>query len=239
MIKFLVCDDEKIFLDKINNVITKTMIDFKGEYTIESYQEYNKEFYKRITEKGPKIYILDIELKNGKSGIDIARKIRINDWESLIIMVTSHSELGFEAVKAQIMLLDFISKYNNCENSLSHAIRKAVSKLNDKKVFTFEINNVTNRVFISDIIYIVKEPSDKKCTIKTTYNEIVINMPLNQIFEQLKGKLYFSHRSCLVNIDRIIKVDWKENIITFDTGATIDLISRDKKKRLKEYVNVV
>ena len=45
-----------------------------------------------------------------------------------------------------------------------------------------------------------------------------------------------THRSCYVNTSKIYKVDWKNNVIYFDNGATCELLSRDKKKGLKEYV---
>ena len=79
------------------------------------------------------IYILDIEIPDSISGIDIARKIRKKDWNSIIIFVTSHVEMGYEALKAQIMLLDFICKQNDCSNSLIKTLKKAINKVNDKK----------------------------------------------------------------------------------------------------------
>ena len=73
---------------------------------------------------------MDIEIKDSISGIDIARKIRKDDWDSIIIFVTSHNELGYQALKAQIMLLDFISKYDDFENNFVLTIKKAISLIN-------------------------------------------------------------------------------------------------------------
>ena len=38
-------------------------------------------------------------------------------------------------------------------------------------------------------------------------------------------------------MERVTKLDTKKKIITFDNGETIDLISNNHKKELKEYVN--
>ena len=38
---------------------------------------------------------MDIEIPGGMSGIDVARRIRTKDWNSIIILVTSHVDMGF------------------------------------------------------------------------------------------------------------------------------------------------
>ena len=43
-----------------------------------------------------------------------------------------------EALKAQIMLLDFISKFNDCDKNLSNALKLAIKKVNDKKIIVYE-----------------------------------------------------------------------------------------------------
>ena len=153
-------------------------------------------------------------------------------------MVTSHSELGYEALKAQIMLLDFISKYDNYEKNLEKIIKKAMSQINNKKTITFTAEGISYIIHLDDIIYIVKDSVERKCLIKTTYNSITVNKNLNYIMEKLDHRFYLSHRSCIVNTEKIKKIDWSNNIITFENNDTIDLISRDKKKGLKNYVGV-
>ena len=44
------------------------------------------------------------------------------------------------------------------------------------------------------------------------------------------------HRSCLVNTSNITKIDWKQNMIYFQDNISINLLARDRKKGLKEYV---
>lgn len=234
--EFVVCDDEKLFRDKIKSIIDKLFISNDEYYHITEYSKFNSAFKKTISDGVSKIYILDIEIKDSISGIDIARQIRKSDWESIIIMVTSHSELGYEALKAQIMLLDFISKYDNYEKNLESTIRKAMLQVNNKKTLKLLSDGISYIIHLDDILYIVKEPVDKKCTIKTTYNSIVVNKNLNSIIEQLDSRFYLTHRSCIVNTDKIRSIDWKNNIICFEGEKLVDLISRDKKKGLKEHV---
>ena len=237
MIKFVVYEDEKVFRNNIKTVIKDVMKQNEKEYIVKEFDKFDDKLKQEITSKTPAIYILDIEVPDSISGIDLARKIRKQDWNSIILMVTSHADLGYEALKAQIMLLDFISKYNDYKISMERALNKAISKLDNKKVLIFESNNITYKIYTDDILYIVKDTVDRKIIIKTEYNQIVINETLINIEKMLDKRFFKSHRSCLVNVDKIVKIDWKDNLIYFTNGEVIDYISKYKKKGLKEYVS--
>lgn len=235
--EFVICDDEKLFRSSIRKVIDRVFINNDDYYKITEFSGFDSNFKKKIDASSPKIYILDIEFKDSISGIDIARQIRKNDWESIIIFVTSHNELGYQALKAQIMLLDFISKYDDFENNLEIAIKKSISLINSKKTIKFDVDGISYIIHLNDILYIEKDTVDRKCIIKTTYTEIAVNKTLHYMIDNLDDRFYLCHRSCLVNTDKIRKIDWKDNIIYFEDGSFTALLSRDKKKGLKKYVN--
>ena len=62
--------------------------------------------------------------------------------------------------------------------------------------------------------------------------EYLIRKSIVQLEEELDNDFYKSHRSCLVNINNIIKVDFDNNIIHFK-NKEINLISRSNRKGLK------
>ena len=236
MIKFVVYDDEKLFRNNVKNSIENVMANLDIEYCIDEFSKYDNKMIKTINDDSSKIYILDIEIPNSMSGIDVARRIRIKDWNSIIILVTSHVDMGYEALKAQIMLLDFISKFNDCNTSLEKTIKKAINKVDDRKVLLFENSEMTYRVYTDDIIYILKDSIDRKCVIKTDYNEITINETIANLINLLDTRFFLSHRSCIINTEKISMIDWKNGIIYFKNGEKIDYLARNKKKELKEYV---
>ena len=104
MVNVIICDDN---VKDRNNIelMTKTYLTKnKIEYKIHSYSDYNKEFNKVIESKMPfKIYLLDIETPS-RSGIDVARQIRKNDVDSVIVFLTCHEELGSVVLKNDIHL---------------------------------------------------------------------------------------------------------------------------------------
>ena len=85
MINFIVCDDNVSILNSVKEVISKMMMKNKQSYQIHPFVEYDAGFINKMNEKlTNKIYILDIETKMA-SGIDVARKIRQKDINSIII----------------------------------------------------------------------------------------------------------------------------------------------------------
>lgn len=234
---FVLYDDQEEFIKRSKAVIKKFALQADTPYDVKSFHKYDEEFERLIHDgKNNKIYIMDIEVPGSLSGIEVAKKIRKSDWNSIIIMVTSHTELGYEALKAQIMLLDFISKYHDWEENLTKTVGRAISQIDDKKILVLESSGVTYRIHTEDILYIVKDSVERKCTIKTLYDEIVVVKSMTELGSMLDKRFYLSHRSCYINLDKVKAINWRKNMIYFSTGESIDYLSRDRKKELREYV---
>ena len=76
MIKFIVVEDNKVIQEKIKKLLIKISINTNQEYEAKYYEKYNKELQKEIKAQATrKVYIMDIELDNSISGIEIAQKI--------------------------------------------------------------------------------------------------------------------------------------------------------------------
>ena len=174
---------------------------------------------------------MDIEAPS-KSGIDIARKIRKKDKESAIIFLTSHDECGYAVLKSCTNFLTFISKFDEYEENLINAIKEALELLHIKKTLTFVEHNVTYNITINNILYITKDTVNRKSVIVTDNNIHKTYMTISELLKILEPMFIQSHRSCIVNLERIEKVDRNRNLIIFDNGVKIDLLSDNYKKGL-------
>ena len=238
MITFVVYDDKKEFRNQLEKTIYKLAEQEKLDYQIKSYGEYDEDFQKTIQNYStPKIYLLDIDVPNSESGIDVAKKIRKNDWNSVIILITSHMDLGYEALKAKIMVLDYISKHHDWKANTIRTVKEALKRIGHNNVLILENGSMTHRIYLFDILYVVKDSVERKCIIKTVDgHSILVNKTLHEIGKMLDDRFYLSHRSCYINLERIIGVDWKKNTIYFEEGEKTDYLARNRKKGLKEYV---
>lgn len=232
MVNFVVCDDSKEILNSVNNIIDEEMMKNKISYNKHLYQEYDTDFIKLMKSKLPgRIYILDIETPKN-SGIDIARKIREHDVESIIIFLTTHDHLGYIVLKSDFLFLSFINKYDNYKENLRKSIRRALKLLGTKPVVRFEDRGAIYTIPINDILYITRDNIERKIVITTDYSKYSVNKTLCDMLEMLGDTFKQSHRSCIVNTNRILVVDTVKKKIIFDNGMEIDLLSTKYKNEV-------
>ena len=232
MINFIVIDDVKKFSEMIIDIITKVMMKNKFMYKTYSFDEYDDKFFEVMNSSlSNKIYIMDIETKNA-SGIDIARKIRKLDVDSIIIFVTVHNEAGMVLLQDDLMFLTFLCKFDDFENKLYNSINKALEFINHRISIKFNDKGTIYNIPVNDILYITKESNSRKSIIKTNSSQYVVNLTLSEIVSLCGDCLIQTHRSCFVNKDRVRVIDKHDNIIEFDNGEKIDLLSSSFKKGL-------
>ena len=232
MLNVIICDDNQRDLFKVETIIDKFMKRNKYEYNKHIFKDYNESFMNIIKSKLPfKIYILDIETPS-RSGIDVARKIRKKDLESIIIFLTGHDELGRVILQNDLMFLSFVNKFDNIENRLSNILYKAINIIKYKKIIKIEEGNNTYIIDINDIIYFFYFTFSRKTTIKTDYTEYCVRKSLLDICDLLDDRFIRTHRACIVNKNRISRIDKVNKIIYFDNGYSTDLLSDKYKKEM-------
>lgn len=233
MINFIVCDDDTKTVKNVSQIIDQVMINNDIDYKTHTYYDYDKSFISDIvnTKLPNKVYILDIQV-GSHSGIDVARKIRKTDLDSVIIFLTSFNELGMNVISDELMVLTFINKLDNGDKRLSSAIEKSLKVLNVKKLIRFKDSGIVYSIPSDDILYITRDTVERKSIIKTDYSEFKIKTTLTELLDLLGTNFKSSHRSCIINMKRVIKIDKRNRIITFDTGETTDLMSGQFKKEV-------
>lgn len=232
MINFIVCDDFEYIRKNVVGIIDSIMMQNEHEYKVYSYSDYDKNFIKDMNSiPSNKIYILDIETPTN-SGIDIARRIRKNDIDSIIIFLTSHYELGSALLEDEIMFLTFISKFNNYEERLKSAINKALTMIGKKSAIRFEDHGILYTIPINDILYITKDSVNRKCVLKTDYSSFLINKTISDFAEMLGEDFIKTHRSCLINRERVRAVNKKDKMIIFDNGEIVRFMSKGYRKEV-------
>lgn len=239
MINFVICEDEDILASKYINEIDKFMMRNDAEYKIHRFKGYTKDWEKFVTTNTEfKIYLLDIKTVKG-SGIDAARRIReeFDDWVSMIIIITAYSEYKYEALSKRLMLVDFINKLDDFEIRLQEAFQICMKHYDKKfKSIKYNYHNVSYNIELRNIMYIEKEPDSKRSMIKTIHGDYYIQGSLENISKSLDKRFLKCSRSAFVNIEQVEFYNYKENVITFKNGETLNSISREKRKELEKHV---
>ena len=237
MLRFIVCEDNKDFLGRLCNTINKVMMPYNFEYKISKFTYYDKEVEEIIKRKNEqKVYILDIELGE-VSGLEIASEIRERDLESIIIFITSHPECKNDIFYSRLLALDYIPKDRLWSDRFENTLEYTIKAINRRRILTFEFNHNSYRVPFDDILYIEKVQDNQKCIINTeNNNQYEINTTITDLATKLGPSFFQSHKSCIINIEKIKKINYADNTITFLNNKCVYLLSNRKKKKLREYV---
>lgn len=236
MIHFIVCDDNEHVREFNITAVSKATMPFDFNYKMHTFEKYNDSLKKIINDtSGIKIYILDLELP-GKTGIDIVREIRKVDWDSIVIILTSHDELEFKLLKEKLLIFDFISKFDNYSEKLEETLKLIISKINNKKIISFKSNKELHHLKLDDIYYVYRDNALEKTVIVTDDNKYAIRESLQSLITKLDPRFRQSHRACYINKDKVTSIDFKNNMIYFDNDTSTDYLSRNYKKDLRDLI---
>lgn len=227
---FVIVEDDSSTEMEIEEIISKIMFKNNNEYDILKYTKFNNSLKKTIDDNTvSKIYILDIELEGKISGIDIAKIIREQDWDSEIIFVTSHDRMFETVYKTVYKVFDFIEKFDNLEKRLTKDIKAIIKMNHDTGKFLYSNNKVSIQIFYKDIFYIYRDTQERKLVIVTSNNEFKVNLTLEEIKKRLDGRFIRTHRACIVNDDKVNIYNWNEGYFVLNNNEKIHLLSRNYK----------
>jgi len=237
MINFIIYEDEEYFCNLYKDIIHKFMGPSDDNYKIYQFYEYNEELMNFIRNlSGQNVYILDIDVK-GMSGLDLARKIREckKTFEDQIIIATAYQDLVENAYHKKILMVDFISKFDSLEDKLILCFREIYETFNENKYLSFKQDGEIIRIPYKDILFIEKDKFEDCLYIETIDDKVKYNGSIAKI-EKLLGddkRFFKTHRSCIVNLFKITKLNTSIPTIWFNSKYT-NCLSRDKKKELED-----
>lgn len=239
---FIICEDEEVLVNHYKQIIDKFMMNYDIEYTIKHFNGYNEDF-KRAAKKegGNKVFILDVKTTHG-SGINAARMIReeLDDWISMIIVITSYPEYRYEVIGKRLMLLDFINKLEKPDIRLVEDLKICMKNFDNKhNTLRFRYKGIIYNVYLKDIIYIEKEQDSKRCIIHTSNKDYYILGTLNDVLKKLDDRFIKTHRSLIVNIDQVDYFKQNTNELFFKNKEKTYLVSRSQKKEVTSHVRYV
>ncbi len=248
MIFFVICNQYENIIKKISDTVIKTMSFYNETYEILDYDLFDEQLEKFIIEKNKEkvVYILDVNLKYGEYGIEIAKYVREKcNKNKEIIFYTNSANSVLQTYDYKIKPVDYIltnSKYCNVrlEKAIKEAINLLLNSVNIPKKINIKENNKEYFITLNDIMYISKIKGTKKISIQTKQNKIVIKETLRNIKKKLNANFIRVHKSCIVNVNFIREINKKrseEEIIMIDGGRCP--LSRQKIKELSELKNSI
>ena len=212
MFKFVLCDDNKTFLDGLDNMLNKLFIkhNLNTEISFKTDSPSNLIQYLKINSCD--LLFLDISLKNKTSGLTVAEEIRKFDKNINIIFTTGHFEYVMEAYKFNTF--DYLVKPVS-QKKLEETVLRFFEYIKSSNCNFIKINGKT---FINqkDIIYIQKD--GMKLIYYTNNNQYETYNSFSKIQNMLPINFIRCHKSYIVNVSNINHIESSSNTIFFDNN---------------------
>lgn len=238
MYSIIIVEDDLNIQNQIKELLVELSIQKDKEFNILYYEGFNQSLKDEIMNHNIiKIYILDIELENSISGIEIAEKIREEDWDSEIIFITSHDNMFESVYRTVYNVFDFIEKFQNMDTRLKADIKKILNMKLDKKILKIENRHITLEIYLKNIQYISRDKEERKIIIHADNDvEYKVSKSLQEVLELLDGRFVQTHKSCIANKDRMCERNYAKGYFKLDTGQKIDLLSKKYKKGIEKWL---
>lgn len=235
MIKIIVIEDDKNYQERVKKLLRALTFKSEEEIKIFVYQKYTSKLREEILDKSDrKIYIIDIELENTYSGIQIAKLIRENDWESEIIFMTNHDKM-FETVYRNVYkVFDFIEKFHSFETRLEKDVIEILKMNFDNKMFVYHGRNIDLHIFYKEILYIYRDTEERKVVIVTTKNKFSVGLSIQETLTKLDERFKVVHRACIANLDKVQKFNWSDKYFVLNNGIRVDMLSKKYRKEVEK-----
>lgn len=219
-----ILDDEEVIVDSLSSMLKSIGSDKDNIY---GYTDYRK-FLEDIKTKKCDILFMDIRLDD-TNGIELIKENGIYLKETKLIYITGYDEYIEDVFETELVYL--IKKPLN-EEKVEKAYLKAIEKINkENKVIVVKTLKETRKVKINEIYYI---ESDARLVNIHLKNEVLVSYgKLSDMEEMLKGNFLRTHKSYLVNLERV--KSYKHNQVILDNGKVIP-ISRNSISKVKNEI---
>lgn len=236
MLNFVICDDNINILDKLSKMLENIFVknNYEAEITFTSTEANNILEY--ICLNKVDVAILDINLKNKKSGLDLAEAIREKNNNIYIIFTTAHLEFAMVAYKFKTF--DYIAKPITQER-LEETITRLFNDIYSKPKKFLKIDNKNTLIDEYEINYIKRD--GMKLVFCTDNRDYEIYSSFNKIQNTLPNNFVRCHKSYIVNMDKVINFEPVEHRFIFNNNSSCDVgpkFKNDILEVLNNYGNI-
>ena len=252
MIRCIIVDDEKPARDELAYLLSSI-----EDIMVVGEAENGIQAIRKAIEEKPQLVFLDVNMP-GINGIDVAKELAALESKPLIVFITAYDSYAVSAfeVSAFDYLLKPVSE-ERLRNSLDR-IRSMVSsreaRVLDKldklsgelglsrstRIVGYQ-NGMLFPIELDEILFLTLE--EKNTIVVCERGKFQINGTLSELQEKLSDRKFFrSHKSYIVNLDRIDSIEpWFNstyNIHIKGIDETIP-VSRTYAKAFKEAMNIL
>lgn len=177
--KIILLDDHKIFGESL-----KMLLEEQDEISC-VYVSKGQDFLKMIEKDAYDIFLIDINLKDDKTGLDLIKDLVDYNPKQKIIVLTSYDLDNYKDIAFKLGVKDFINKSVEIEELLARI--KNVYEGNYKKIDKYIADPLTKRE-IEVLEELIKGSSKKDIAKKLFISERTLYNHIANIYDKLQSK---------------------------------------------------
>lgn len=178
--KIILLDDHKLFGESIKMLLEEQADDISCAY-VSKPQEFLKMIKKEIYD----IFLIDINLKDDTTGLDLIKDLIDENPRQKIIVLTSYDLDNYKDMAFKLGVKDFINKSVEIEELLARI--NNVYKGNYKKIDKYIVDPLTKRE-IEVLEELIKGSSKKDIAKKLFISERTLYNHIANIYDKLQSK---------------------------------------------------
>lgn len=210
ILKIALCDDELDNIKIIAKLLESEIINQDLNAEIVLLTDNQDEVYRAIANREIDILFLDVDFKNGgKNGLEFAEMLRKINKEFFLIFLTAHQR--YMHVSFYTKVFDYLVKPIS-KDIITEIISRLKEEFTSNKNLFLKLNKWIS-VRTDDILYIEKQGN--KSIIITQYGEYSTQKTLDLLLDELPKNFSKSHRSYIVNENKILNIDKKNKYAYF------------------------
>lgn len=212
MLNFVLCDDNSNILKQTCKMLESIFVKYDYDANIAFSSTCANDILEFVKSNKVDVLLLDINLKEDITGIELAKQVRDFNKDVYLIFTTGHLEYAMLAYK--VKTFDYLPKPITPERFEETIVRlfEDMSKCNQK--FIKVNSSIVNQ---NDIRYIKRD--GMKIVFCTACKEYPTYSSFNKIKAMLGNNFVRCHKSYIANLNRISNIDSSNNMILFDNKS--------------------
>lgn len=233
MLKFAICDDNIIILNRLTKMLESIFL--KNNLCAEVVLSSNssRELIEYTNSNNLDVLILDIDFKSECSGLELAKKIRKKNKDMYLIFSTGHLEYALIAYK--LKTFDYLPKPITPER-LEETVNRIFEDVSSEDENNFiKIGNSKILINQKEVEYIQKDG------MKVIYHTIHKNYETYSSFAKIENTLPKNfvrcHKSYIANTNNIVNIESKSNIILFASNSSCTIGPKYKNNLMEVFTH--
>jgi len=232
MLNFVLCDDNRAVIEKLSKLLEKLFIMEKIDAQITYCSSNPNETLNYILNNRVDVLMIDMQLGENITGIDIVKKLRKKNKDSYVICLSGYMDYVFEALKVKIF--DYLLKPISYDKLKTCILRLLTYVERSNSVF-IDFNNSKLKIKQNEINFIEKDRT--KAIIHTKYNIYETYTSLEKLKSCLPDNFKRCHKSFIINTTNIEEINYTKNQITFNNNISCPIGLKYKNTLLEELKN--